>query len=137
MSYTIRRRRIRGQNAKLRRSKQGFALASASPTPIHDLADLIKADIRAILMTEQGTVYGQPLFGVGLQSFLFEPISGSTAQAIAALAEKQIRSQYPVSVSITLQGEHSTSEAGTIVVPLAIQFVVNDESITQLIEIIL
>jgi phage baseplate assembly protein W len=52
--------------------------------------DAIRQSLYNILMTRQGSKIMNPIFGVGIEQFLFEPLSGETASAIITKFTQQI-----------------------------------------------
>lgn len=133
--YTIRRRRIKGKDNKLHRSKIGFKITDEGSEALFDLADAIKQDIRNIITAQQGAVYGLPLFGVDYQSFLFEPAGEEVFNAIAASIQQQVNNQYPVQITVAVKSNATTKEDGKVIVPLEIRFNSEGQAYSDLISL--
>ena len=66
--------------------------------------DAIKQSLRNILLTRQGSRVMNPIFGVGIYEFLFEPISEQTAREIMRRFLQQVSWFEP---RITMEGSPS------------------------------
>ncbi len=58
---------------------------------VDELADAVHQDLRILLLTNPGERVMDPLFGVGLKRFLFEPLTTTTLGDIEAKINSQVQ----------------------------------------------
>jgi phage baseplate assembly protein W len=85
------------------------------------LTDLIRQNIKMILLTVPGERIMYPEFGVGLRNYLFQPNDESLAGQIENRIEQQI-SQYAAGITIDLLEIQSNQDNYVVGVKLIVSF---------------
>jgi phage baseplate assembly protein W len=85
--------------------------------------DMIKQNLKMLILTNPGERVMIPNFGVGLRNFLFEPYTIDTLASIKSRIESQVSDYMPFVELVNIQtGDPYTSSSSATILDLRVEF---------------
>ena len=83
---------------------------------IDDISDAVHQDLKILLLTAPGERTMDPLFGVGLKRFLFQPLTRSTLGDVEARIRSQVGKYLPFIAIVNIQFSSALDSAANAIV---------------------
>jgi len=87
-------------------------------TMIKDLKSLIKQNLKMLLLTNPGERVMEPLFGVGINQYLFQNFSPNTYSVIDSRIRDQVSIYMPMVTIITISFDDSDEDRNRLAIRL-------------------